>query len=163
MIIHPAGSWVIFWQVAEGLLLMCPLGASMRYSNEQNNNNTIAAVPFVSGSCLAQEENFQQKHSLAINIGHEHSFHGLETNGGSKNLVLPYWGFDYDFQFARKFAVGVHINYVNEEFEIEKNLESGKQEVTRTRPVAPAAGTFVWLAEGLDGKVMLLKEGVLLS
>jgi hypothetical protein len=91
---------------------------------------------------FAQENKFTPKHSVAINIGHEHSFHGLETDGSSKTIVLPYWGFDYNYQFARKFAIGMHMDYINEEFEIEKNLESGFQEVKRTRPLAPALMGF---------------------
>lgn len=98
-------------------------------------------------AAFAQEEVFHPKHSLAINIGHEHSFHGLQTDGHSTTIILPYWGLDYDFQFAPGWAVGVHVDYINEEFEIEKNLETGFQEVKRTRPLAPALMGFYKPAE----------------
>lgn len=90
----------------------------------------------------AQEEKFRPTHSIGLNIGHEHLFHGIDADGGNKTLILPYWGLDYNFQFARKFAVGVHVDYVNESFEVEKNLESGSQTVERSRPLAPALMGF---------------------
>lgn len=115
-------------------------------------NRQVRLTALVTGSCiiffqqiLAQDkkaEPFRRVHSIALNIGHEHSFHGIEENGGSKTLVLPYWGFDYNFQFARKFAVGMHVDYINESFEVEKNLEGDGEEINRTRPLAPAVMGF---------------------
>lgn len=81
-------------------------------------------------------------HSLGLNIGHEHLFHGVDVNGESKTLILPYWGLDYNFQFARRFAVGIHVDYVNESFEVEKNLEEGSPVVSRSRPLASALMGF---------------------
>lgn len=102
----------------------------------------VVAGTFVPAICIAQENKFRPVHSLAINIGHEHSFHAIETDGSSKAITLPYWGFDYNYQFSRKFVLGLHMDYINQEFEIEKNLESGFQEVKRTRPFAPAVMGF---------------------
>lgn len=103
----------------------------------------VAATIGTAATGLAQEpEVFRPRHSVALNIGHEHVLHGIKEDGGNKTLVLPYWGIDYNFQFAKKFAAGVHVDFVNEDFDVEKNLESGEQEVHRTRPLAPALMGF---------------------
>ncbi|AEV97745.1 hypothetical protein A4D02_16125 [Niastella koreensis] len=126
--------------MAELRLLMCLSGIMIIL--KKIAITLLVAVVLCPVAGFTQEQKFQPKHSLAINLGHEHSFHGIETDGSSKTIILPYWGFDYNFQFARKFAVGMHLDYINEEFEIEKNLESGFQEVKRTRPLAPAVMGF---------------------
>lgn len=96
----------------------------------------------------AQEvERFKPTHSLGLNIGHEHVFNGVQEDGSRKTLILPYWGLDYNVQFARRFSIGLHVDYVNEDFEVEKNLESGEQDVHRTRPLAPALMGMYHLTE----------------
>ena len=107
--------------MAEFLFLMCLLDVMIIL--ERIVITLLVAVILEPVAGFTQEQKFQPKHSLANNLGHEHSFHGIETDGSSKTIILPYWGFDYDFQFARQFAVGIHVDYINEEFEIEKNLE----------------------------------------
>jgi|GEM_PF-342810 len=92
--------------------------------------------------CAQEKETFYPSHSLGLSIGHEHLFHGMDADGNSKTLVLPYWGFDYNFRFARKWALGIHMDLVNEEFQAEKNLESSSETVDRTRPFAPALMGF---------------------
>ncbi|WP_276483837.1 hypothetical protein [Paraflavitalea pollutisoli] len=94
------------------------------------------------GMKAQEKEAFRPKHSLGLNIGHEHSFHGINEDGSSKTIILPYWGFDYNFQFARHWGMGVHVDYINEEFEVEKNLESGEELIERKRPLAPALMAF---------------------
>ena len=89
------------------------------------------------------EEKFKPKHSLSLTIGHEHAFNGRDEKGDKKTLILPFWGLDYNFQFSPKFAVGLHTDFIVESFEVEKNLESGIEEVVeRTRPIAPAIMGF---------------------
>ncbi|MEX6689767.1 hypothetical protein QTN47_19835 [Danxiaibacter flavus] len=86
-----------------------------------------------------QKEHFKPIHSVGLNIGHEHSFNGVDENGHRQVTVLPYWGLDYNFQFARKFAIGLHTDFITESFKVEKNLESGHKEVVeRSYPIAPA-------------------------
>lgn len=104
----------------------------------------IWALMLCSANCIAQEkEKFRPEHSVGINIGHEHAFHGIDQNGETKTAVLPYWGVDYNFQFARKFALGLHVDVITESFEVEKHLEGdGETVVERKMPVAPALMGF---------------------
>lgn len=107
----------------------------------------IAAVViqfFFAATCLAQEENtFRPGHNIGLTIGHEQTFHGIEEDGKSRAVILPCWGVDYNFEFARKFSVGLHVDLVMETFDIKKNLDEGEETVIeRKRPVAPAVIAF---------------------
>ncbi|MGX5818640.1 hypothetical protein ACWKWU_10610 [Chitinophaga lutea] len=103
----------------------------------------VIALMLPAGLCVAQESGrFHTEHSIGLNIGHEHSFHGVDADGGSKTLILPYWGLDYNFQFARKFALGLHVDFIPQSFEVEKNIEGDDESVERKRPVAPALMGF---------------------
>ncbi|MDH7461900.1 hypothetical protein QEG73_11450 [Chitinophagaceae bacterium 26-R-25] len=104
----------------------------------------VASILFNNVNVYAQDkEPFKPKHSLGLNIGHEQSFSGVDENGKRKLVGLPYWGLDYNFQFARKFAIGLHTDFVTETFKVEKNLEAGEKEVVeRSFPIAPAVMGF---------------------
>ena len=103
----------------------------------------------ISTVLIAQEnekeagEKFEPKHSIGLTIGHEHAFSGRNADGKRETEILPFWGIDYNFQFAPKFVIGLHTDIVVETFEVEKNLEGGTEEVVeRTRPIAPALVLF---------------------
>lgn len=79
------------------------------------------------------------RHSIGINIGHLHSFSGVDENGDRKVAVLPYWGLDYNFQISSKFILGLHTDFISESFKVEKNVGgSHKEIVERSFPIAPA-------------------------
>ena len=107
-----------------GLLL---LSAAALNGLAQRNNNT------------EEGHSFKPSHALGFTIGHAHSFKGVDENGSRKNSVLPYFGLDYNFQFSRKWAVGLHTDFINETFVVEKHLEDGTEEdLERNHPIAPA-------------------------
>lgn len=90
-----------------------------------------------------ENESFEPRHSLSLTIGHEHIFNGRDAEGNKETLILPFWGIDYNFQFAPKFLIGLHTDLILESFEVQKNLKGGVEEVVeRTRPVAPAIMGF---------------------
>jgi hypothetical protein len=86
------------------------------------------------------KEPFKKTHSLSLAIGHAHVFEGVDAEGNKKALALPMWAFDYNFQFAPKWGIGLHTDVINETFTVEKNLESGGEGevVERSMPIAPA-------------------------
>ncbi|KIC93038.1 hypothetical protein [Flavihumibacter solisilvae] len=102
----------------------------------------IPLIVFLSASlasCAQEKKEFKSRHSIGLNIGHEHSFSGKDENGDRKVAVLAYWGLDYNFQFAARFAVGLHTDYIIESFKIEKDLAGADNEVVeRSHPIAPA-------------------------
>jgi hypothetical protein len=83
---------------------------------------------------------FKPKHSLGFAIGHSQVFQGRDAEGNKSVMVLPMWAFDYNFQFARKWGIGLHTDMIVETFKVEKNLESGQEGevVERSHPIAPA-------------------------
>ncbi|MDI3320614.1 hypothetical protein [Pinibacter soli] len=90
-----------------------------------------------------KESPFKPRHSVGINIGHEHSFGGIDENGNKESIILPYWGIDYNFQFSRKFAIGLHTDFITESFKVERTVEGDEQEIVeRSSPIAPAVMGF---------------------
>jgi hypothetical protein len=86
---------------------------------------------------------FLPNHSFGLTIGHEHAFSGRDADGNKKTQIMPFWGIDYNLQFAPKFMIGLHTDIVMESFKVEKDLAGGEEEVVeRSRPVAPALMFF---------------------
>jgi hypothetical protein len=87
---------------------------------------------------------FKPAHSLGIALGHTHVFNGRDAEGKRKTLTLPMWGLDYNYQFAPRWQIGLHTDFIIETFEVEKHLEaSGSTEVVeRSTPIAPAIMGF---------------------
>jgi hypothetical protein len=83
---------------------------------------------------------FKPRHSLLLAIGHAHVFEGRDAEGNKSVLGLPMWAFDYNFQFSKKWMIGLHTDIIVETFKVEKHLESGEEGevVERSRPIAPA-------------------------
>ncbi len=110
-----------------------------------------AMVLLLGSSCYGQEEKMEKeaaeekegRHNISLTIGHEHSFNGRNEEGKKEFLILPFWGLDYNFRISPKFSLGLHTDFVIENFKVEKNLEGGPEEIVeRTRPVAPALMGF---------------------
>ena len=103
----------------------------------------LSSIIAWSQDSIEARQDFKPNHQLGLTIGHEHAFSGRNADGEKETLILPFWGVDYNYQFAPKFAVGLHTDFVLESFEVEKDLESGPETtVERTRPIAPAAMFF---------------------
>jgi hypothetical protein len=102
----------------------------------------IASLLFSMPARAQHEEaaSFKPKHSLGFAIGHAHVFEGRDAEGNKSTLALPMWALDYNFQFARKWMIGLHTDMIVETFEVEKHLESGEEGevVERSQPIAPA-------------------------
>ncbi|PIF33433.1 hypothetical protein CLU81_4045 [Flavobacterium sp. 9] len=89
-----------------------------------------------------KEENevFKPHHQIGISINHVHVFEGRDDEGNREVLSLPAWGVDYTYHLSKKWAIGLHTDFIIEKFKVEKNLESGddKETVERSYPIAPA-------------------------
>jgi len=103
----------------------------------------LNSVAFGQSEEIKKTEYFKPTHSFGLIIGHAHVLNGRDAHGDKKTLILPYWGLDYNFQFAPKFYVGLHTDFIMETYEVEKHLKSGSEEVVeRTWPIAPAVMGF---------------------
>lgn len=105
---------------------------------------SLLIIILFSASLLAQEsqdkEVFKPHHQIGISINHVHVFEGRDDEGNREVLTLPAWGVDYTYHISKKWAIGLHTDFVIEKFKVEKNLESGddKETVERSYPIAPA-------------------------
>lgn len=113
-----------------------------------------AAILITSLTLYAQEEKqpggevFKPFHQLGLTIGHEHAFSGRDENNKKEIAILPFWGLDYNFQLASKFAIGLHTDFIVENFKVEKNTgDEEKEVIERTKPIAPALMGFYKPAE----------------
>lgn len=88
----------------------------------------------------SEEKTFSPHHQIGISINHAHVFEGRDDEGNREVLSLPAWGIDYTFQFHKKWAIGLHTDFIIEKFKVEKVYASDEdnETVERSYPVAPA-------------------------
>lgn len=88
----------------------------------------------------SQEKAFSPHHQIGISINHVHVFEGRDDEGNREVLSLPAWGVDYTFQFHKKWAIGLHTDFIVEKFKVEKVYANDKENETieRSYPIAPA-------------------------
>lgn len=78
------------------------------------------------------------KHYIALDIGHAHLFEQDEE--GHKGLLsLPSFGFNYTFQFNEHWGLGLHTDFIFEEYKILNEVQGAEhEEIERIYPIAPA-------------------------
>jgi len=82
-----------------------------------------------------KEIEIQSKHSLGFVIGHARIGQGRNAEGDKEFLAVPSLAFDYNYWFSERWALGLHTDFLNENFFIEN--EEGEI-LERERPIAPA-------------------------
>jgi len=71
-------------------------------------------------------------HRVALVIGHTHVPKAFQSSAGSKEVIVPSWGFNYEYWLNHKWAIGLHSDmeiatYIIEHFD--------GTELERERPV----------------------------
>jgi len=85
-----------------------------------------------------EEEAFHPNHSIALILSHANVREGV-VDGNNRWLSLPSWSLNYDFQFHPRWAIGLHTDFINEEFKVSRHIAGEEGEVIdRNFPVAPA-------------------------
>jgi hypothetical protein len=82
-----------------------------------------------------EENESESKHSIAFVIGHARIGQGRNVEGNKEFLTVPSLAFDYNYWFSERWALGLHTDFLNENFFIEN--EEGEI-LERERPIAPA-------------------------
>ncbi|PCI07407.1 MAG: hypothetical protein COB73_08360 [Flavobacteriaceae bacterium] len=80
------------------------------------------------------EEKSEKRHSIAVLISHTQIGETIEGEG-KKNISVPSWGIDYNFEISERWAIGLHNDLILETFIIE-NSEGA--EIERVSPLATA-------------------------
>ena len=82
-----------------------------------------------------KEEEIEGNHSLSFVIGHARIGQGRNEEGVKEFLTVPSLALDYNYWFSDRWALGLHTDFLTENFFI----ENGEGEVIeRERPIAPA-------------------------
>ncbi len=115
---------------------------------------------FLTFCTYAQEvEEKELRHSIGVMISHATIVSPQEIQGEHRVFWVPTWGFIYDFEVSKRFALGLHADIFLQAFKVE---ESSGEIVTREYPVALAlVGEYnlykgLWLVAG--GGVELERE-----
>ena len=70
-------------------------------------------------------------HRLAVIIGHTHVPKGFQSSKGTENIIVPSWGFNYDYWINSSWAIGLHVDMEISTYVIEDNSGSNLE---RERP-----------------------------
>jgi opacity protein-like surface antigen len=97
-------------------------------------------------------------HQIQFVLAHTHISRGLNTEGKRTWLALASWGLNYNYHFNQKWTLGLHTDFILEQFEV----ESGEVVLERSRPLALAgmAGYKFWgpMTALVGGGVELAEE-----
>ena len=113
----------------------------------------LVCLGLSSSLCFAQEEieveeheeieleESEGRHSIAFVLGHARIGQGRDSDGNKRFTTVPSFAIDYNYWISEKFALGLHTDFLNENFFIE--TEDGGELIERERPIAPAImGTY---------------------
>jgi hypothetical protein len=98
-------------------------------------NLLIGLIVLVSLPSASAQEKFK-RHKVMLVFAHAMTPEGINVDGKKTFLFLPSWGLDYDYRISEKWSVGIHSDFVIENFEFE-NPEEIVQE--RSTPLALVA------------------------
>lgn len=77
------------------------------------------------------QEHSGNMHKLTIVMAHSHIPTALDDN---KNVIVPSWGFNYDYLFHHKWGIGLHSELILQQFKVER--EHSSKELTRENPIS---------------------------
>ena len=106
------------------------------------NNFILLLFLFITASGHAQEENNEESekgvHRISLAICHNNISQGARSESSDvKWLSLPAWSLDYDYWLSDKWAIGLHTDFIVEDFYVKANL-SDEEILERSSPIAPA-------------------------
>ena len=94
-------------------------------------------------SSYAQEEFTEESekgvHRVSLAISHNNISQGARSESSdTKWLTLPAWSMDYDYWLSDKWAIGLHTDFIVENFYVKANLTDEDEVLERSYPIAPA-------------------------
>jgi hypothetical protein len=108
------------------------------------NKTALLFLLLISIQSYAQEENSEESekgvHRISLAISHNNISQGARSESSdSKWLSLPAWSLDYDYWLSDRWAIGLHTDFIIEDFYVKANLSSEEEVLERSSPIAPAA------------------------
>lgn len=108
--------------------------------HDQNKHHLLLfAMLFATFVASAQEEKTSHeeeerfRHRITVMMANSHIPNMGELEGQNKFSIVPTWGFDYDYWFNSKWAIGLHNDFVLQQYKIIK--EEDQTEVERSYPI----------------------------
>ena len=86
----------------------------------------------------SESEHHFHRHQVGIVTGHSHVSRGVVVDG-RKWEILPSFAFFYNYRLNEKWGIGLHMDMILEDFEVERHLSSGEKDevLDRNKPFAP--------------------------
>lgn len=107
-----------------------------------NKKTALVVLIFFLGllNNVAQEEHEkeEQKHSIAILLSHTQVHEAIDENGNDKWLSLPSFQLNYTYELNASWGIGLHTDFIFEEFNVEHIAEGKDNILQRRTPIAPA-------------------------
>jgi hypothetical protein len=115
------------------------------------HNTKLVQYTFLLSVALAICEEALAQHRLSIALSHTLVPTAVNSAGNRSWFTLPSWGIDYDYELAENWGVGLHTDWVVQDFKYESN------EITRDR-TKPLTSTIV-VSRKLNEHLTLLGGG----
>jgi hypothetical protein len=100
----------------------------------------VVILLFLSMQTRAQDttDSRKGKHQVFLMISNSHIMQSVDADGNEQWIVVPSWGFDYNYWIASHWAAGLHMSMMLENFVV-KDKGDGGNAINRTRPIAVVA------------------------
>ncbi|MCO4820918.1 MAG: hypothetical protein KC469_02545 [Flavobacteriaceae bacterium] len=82
-----------------------------------------------------EEEEEEKKHAISVLISH--TLLKEVADGESKWIALPSYELNYTYELTKKWGVGLHTDFIFEEFNVEHISDGDGNPLERTTPIAP--------------------------
>jgi hypothetical protein len=100
---------------------------------------TLAGQAQEAKTTTEQEERYRHRVTVMMANSHIPNMDGVE--GQSKFSIVPTWGLDYDFWLNSKWAIGLHNDFILQQYKVIK--EEDQTEIERSFPIGSCiAGVF---------------------
>ena len=94
-----------------------------------------------------ESEAWHPYHRISVMMANGHIPAMNASTGAFKNTIVPVWGFDYDYWFHPRWAVGLHNDLIIQQFKVAK--EEGGAVVERVRPFSTSVTALYKATEHL--------------
>jgi hypothetical protein len=110
-----------------------------KYPNTKQQQVIVLYMLFIlSYSKLPAQENEEPfRHRLTVMMANSHIPSAGKVDGQSTVFIVPTWGVNYDYWFTSKWAIGLHNDFILQQYKIE--VKQDKETIERTNPVAICA------------------------
>ena len=86
----------------------------------------LLSLPYISHEMIAQEVE-EEKNRISLVLGHAIIPNGKDVGNNNSRFILAAWGLDYDHYFSEKWGLGIHSDWVVENYTVETSFGDSKE------------------------------------